>query len=347
MAYTGVKQDFIACCEGRTPSRMPVVALGLEFHHGQAGLNNRETRLDIEKMVACHVRAVRDFDEDWAIIFPDDYIEFEPLGLRMSDMEDHPAMPVEYLPFTRETLNSFRLPDPHKDMRLPIHLEMIRRVKAELGDTVLVMGRIAAPYSTLALIYGVDTLMMATLGEPELVKDNMKFFVEHQIMFGQAQLEAGADLLWLGDCCAGSNFVRAEHFAEFAFPTAAAVAEPLRNKGALLIYHNSENSVAHIKQQIQLPVHAINLGEHADIAQLKRDLQPNLCLMGNFNPKLLRDGAPAQVAESAETIVRQSLPGSRYIFNTAEGTMINTPRENFAAMIAAARRIGNQAPQLI
>lgn len=347
MAYAGVKEDFIACCEGRTPSRMPVVSLGLEFHHGQAGITNRETRLDIEKMVACQVRAVRDYDEDWAIVFPDDYIEFEPLGLQMSDMEDHPTMPLEYLPFTRETLNGFRLPDPQKDMRLPIHLEMIRRVKAELGDTVLVVGRIAAPYSTLALIYGVDTLMIATLTEPELVKDNMKFFVEHQIMFGQAQLEAGADVLWLGDCCAGSSFVRAEHFGEFAFDTAAAVAEPLRRLGALLIYHNSETSLPHLKQQVQLPVHAVNVGEKVSIAEFKRALKPKLCLMGNFDPKLLRDGTPEAVAASAEEIVRQNLPGGRYIFNTAEGTMINTPAANFAAMINTARKVGNEAPQLI
>lgn len=346
MAYAGVKEDFVACCEGRTPSRMPVVSLGLEFHQGQAGITSREMRVDVEKMVACQTRAVREYDEDWAIVFPDDYIEFEPLGLKMSDMEDHPTMPLEYFPFTRETLNDFRLPDPQKDMRLPIHLEMIRRVKAELGDTVLVMGRIAAPYTTLALIYGVDALMIATLTEPELVKDNMKFFVEHQVMFGQAQLEAGADMLWLGDCCAASNFVRVEHFAEFAFDTTSAVAEPLRKLGGLLIYHNAEISLPHLKQQIQLPVHAINVGENVSIAEFKRELNPKLCLMGNFDPKLLRDGTPEAVAASAEEMVRQNLPGGGYIFNTGEGVMKNTPRVNFEAMITMVRKVGNEAQQL-
>jgi len=347
MAYAGVKEDFLACSEGRVPSRMPVFSLGLEFHQQQAGLTNRETRTDIEKMVACQVRAVRDYDEDWAVIFPDDYIEFEPLGLKMSDMEDHPTMAVEYLPFTRETLNRFRIPDPKKEMRLPIHLEMIRRLKAELGDTVLVMGRIAAPYSALALIYGIDTLMIATLTEPELLKDNMKFFVEHQIMFGKAQLEAGADLLWLGDCCAASNFLRVEHFAEFAFDTAAAVAEPLRNMGGLVIYHNAETSLPHLKLQVQLPAHAINIGEGVSIAKIKRELSPQPCLMGNFDPKLLRDGTPEQVAESAEAMVRENLPGGRYIFNTGEGVMKNTPPANFQAMISAARNLASKAADFV
>ena len=75
-----------------------------------------------------------------------------------------------------------------------------------MGNSVLVMGRIAAPFSTLGLIYGIEELMVGMLTDPGLVNDNLKFFVDHQIAFGQAQLEAGADSLWLGDCCAARGF---------------------------------------------------------------------------------------------------------------------------------------------
>jgi hypothetical protein len=92
-------------------------------------------------------------------------------------------------------------------MRLPIHLEMIRRVRAALNDTVCVTGRIAAPFSALGLIYGIETLMMHLIDGPDLLRDNLKFFIDHQIAFGKAQLEAGAHALWLGDCVASSKFL--------------------------------------------------------------------------------------------------------------------------------------------
>ena len=136
MAYANVRQDFVACAEGRTPSRMPVFALTNEFHQRRAGVSYREARLDVAKTVACQEAGVRKYDEDWAVIFPDDYIEFEPLGMPMRDSDDHPTMPVAYLPLERHTLARFRIPDAKREMRLPIHLEMLRRLKDRLGDEV-------------------------------------------------------------------------------------------------------------------------------------------------------------------------------------------------------------------
>ena len=343
MAYSGVLEDFRACSEGRAPSRMPVFALGLEFEYLRSGMTYRDTRTNVTMMVQSQVQAVRDFDYDWAIIFPDDYIEFEPLGLEMRDDEDHPTMPAAYLPMNRETLNRFRIPDAQKEMRLPIHLEMLRKTKEALGDSVLVMGRIAAPFSTLGLVYGIDELMVAMMTGPDLVRDNMKFFADHQIAFGKAQLEAGADLLWLGDCCSASKFIRLEHFKDFAFEPAATVAEALKKAGGLLIYHNNDTSVPHLKEQVQLPVHAVNVGEGVRIAEVKQEIQPTIALTGNFDPMLLRDGAPETIAAETERMIRRDLPGGRYMFNTGEGVMATTPPENVKAMMRAAKAVQRES----
>lgn len=337
MAYCGIAEDFRACSQGRAPSRMPVFALGLEFDYWEAGLNYREMRWDAPGMVRSQVAAVARYDYDWAGIFPDDYIEFEHLGLKMRDDPGHPTMPETYLPMTRETLRTFHVPDLKSVMRCPVHLEMLRGTREALGDTVLVMGRIAAPFSALGLIYGIDTLMVTMLDDPDLVRDNMAFFVDHQIAFGRAQLEAGADLLWVGDCCAASNFIRAEHFQAFAFDPAARVAGALRELGGLLIYHSAETSLPHIRAQLELPVHAVNLGEGVRIAEVKKAVGSGPALMGNFDCILLRDGTPEQIARETEKMIRENQPGGGYMFNTGEGVMAGTPSENVAAMMATAK----------
>ena len=346
--YPSVKSDFLACVEGRVPGRMPLVSLAMEFYAHQAGVSDEDLRENVDAAVGCVLDALRRYDEDWAIVFPDDYIEFEPLGLPMRVARDLPAMPAAYLPFTRDTLRRLTIPDSARAMRMPLHLEMIRRVKRAVGAEALVMGRIAAPYSSLALVYGIERLMLGTLLDADLVQDNLEFFVEHQIAFGKAQLAAGADLLWLGDCCAASTFISPDQYAIFAFEPAARVAEAIVANDGLVIYHSAETSLAHLRYQVQLPVHALNIGERkARIAQLKRELDPKLCLMGNFDPKLLRDGTPDEVSRATEQMVRENLPGGRYIFNTGEGVMRTTPPENYEAMCQAARRVGLLAPQLI
>jgi len=337
MAYKGVVDDFRACCELRRPARVPVFALGLEFDMAQAGLTNQECRWDVDKAVRAIVEMVRRFDYDWAMVFPDDYIEFEPLGLRMRDDPHHPAMVAEYLPMTAETLRRFRLPDPGKDMRLPVHLEMIRRVKEALGDSVCVVGRIAAPFSALGLIYGIDVLLINMIEKPDLLRENLDFFVEHQVAFGRAQLAAGADALWLGDCVASSEFISPTQFSDFAAGPAAEVGSTLVRDGGLIIYHTAETSLPHLRLQVDLPVSAVNVGEGVSIASIKKELAPRKCLMGNFDPFLLRDGTPAQVAAAADRMVRENLPGGGYVFDTGEGIMKNSPPENVKAMMDAAK----------
>jgi len=337
MAYPGVTDDLRACLELRPPGRLPVFALGLELDMRVAGVNHEEQRTDVDKAVGGIIDAVRRFDYDWGMVFPDDYIEFEPLGLKMRYPPDGPAMAAEYLPLPRETLRNFRVPDARQEMRLPIHLEMIRRLKAALGDTVCVAGRIAAPFSAPALVYGIGKWLVAMLDDPDLVRDNIAFFVDHQIAFGRAQIEAGADLLWLGDCVAGSYFIGPDHFAKFAFEPAARVIEAMNTAGGLIIYHSAERSLPHLKHQARLPSCAVNVGEGPRIADIRRSLGVRKCLTGNFDPKFLRDAAPAQVASATEAMIRENLPGGDYLFNTGEGIMSTTPPENVDAMMRAAR----------
>ncbi|MBT7056387.1 MAG: hypothetical protein HN976_14955, partial [Lentisphaerae bacterium] len=267
------------------------------------------------------------------------YIEFEPLGLDMSDDPLHPTMPLAYLPMERDTLNSFNIPDPDRDMRLPIHLQMIRQTKAALGDSCCVMGRVAAPFSALGLIYGIDTLLVTMLEQPDLVFDNLRFFGDHQIAFGRAQQEAGADVLWLGDCVADSTFLSPAWFAEFAQAAATEVAQALTADGGLVIYHTCETSVPHLELQTQIPASAVNVGEGADLADIRRTLGSTKCLTGNFDPILLRDAPPEHVEQATVAMIDANASTPGYTFNTGEGIMANTPRQNVEAMMRTAKNM--------
>jgi uroporphyrinogen-III decarboxylase len=257
----------------------------------------------------------------------------------MRDDKEHPAMPVGYLPLERETLHKFKIPDAAREMRLPLHLEMLRRLKQEFGGDILVMGRIAAPFTSLALVYGIEELMLATIVNPDLVVENVKFFIDHQTAFGKAQLAAGADLIWLGDCCASSMFCSLDCCRKYAFAAAAEVAASLIACGGLVIYHSGDASLNYLAEQVQLPVNAVNVGEGCSLTAVRERVGREMCLMGNFDPILLRDGAPAEIAEAAARMARENLPGGRYLFNTGESVMCNSPAANVSAMLNAVRQV--------
>jgi uroporphyrinogen-III decarboxylase len=61
--------------------------------------------------------------------------------------------------------------------------------------------------------------------------------------------------------------------------------------------------------------------------------------MGNFDPLILRDGTPQQVAESAGRMIRENRSQAGYIFNTDEGIMANSPVENVEVLMRTAKAI--------
>ena len=110
MAYPGVVNDVRTCVNLGVPSRVPVFALGEEFDVEQYGVDYREYIRGAEKMVECQIQAVTRFDYDWILLHPNDYIEFEPLGIQTVGEARIPPAAINSLPANRGTMGSLRLP---------------------------------------------------------------------------------------------------------------------------------------------------------------------------------------------------------------------------------------------
>lgn len=338
MAYPGVVSDLRICAQRGIPSRVPVFALGEEFDVEQYGVDYREYIWSADRMVECQLQAVENFDYDWILLHPDDYIEFEPLGVRTQADERIPPAAVYCPPASRETLGRLRLPDDTRAGRMPVHLEALARLKAAYGDNVVISGRCAAPFSATALLYGVGEALMLLLDDERLFRDTCEFFVELMSAWGAAQVQAGADAIWLGDCVASSGFCSPRHYADVAVEPAHRVAEAIKAAGGTVIYHAGEHSLAHLRIAAEY-FDIINVGEGIAMAEAKAALGGQVCLSGNAHPiKLMQCQDLDEVAAETTRIVEAGKPGGGYIFNTGEGiprqvhpdvvrTMVRTAKE--------------------
>jgi uroporphyrinogen decarboxylase len=165
---------------------------------------------------------------------------YEVLGVGVKGHGDILPATCGYLPATFETLNALPVPDPKKDGRMPVLLEAIRRIKDEFGDSVVVVGRTEAPFSSVALLYGIEETMLLPLMDPELLQKTLDYFVEVQTAFGLAQREAGADAVWFGDCNASGHLMSESYYGEYAKPSVTRVVKEYDRAGLWSIYHASE-----------------------------------------------------------------------------------------------------------
>ncbi len=343
MAYEGVVEDVRRAIAGQPPSRMPVFACSEEFDVRWYGrYAYEEVCQDGRKMAEVWIAAIEEFDYDWAWLQVDDCFEFEPLGVGTRGQGNILRATCEYLPATAATLDRLRMPDPHQDGRMPQKLLALRLVREHFGERVLVEGSCAAPYSSVALLFGLEETMVLALRDPDLLARACDFFVELQSRYIQAQVEAGAHAIWLGDCNAFSGMLSLEQYGRVALPACQRLVARARQAGAIVHLHNSEISVPYLLAEAEAGPHIINCGPAADAAQVRQALAGRCCASGNLDPiEVLLRGTPERVSAETERLVRLGAEGG-WLFNTGEMVPRDTPEENMRAMVATVRRVWDQ-----
>lgn len=239
----------------------------------------------------------------------------------------------DYLPATRDTLKSLKLPDPACDGRMPIKLEALRRMKSEFGDTVCVVGSNAAPYSSAGLLFGLQVPMLLMYDDPGLLRETMDFFVDLQSQWSVAQIKAGADAIWLGDCNAFSSMLSPAQYKEFAAEPCRKVIEACQKAGGLAFLHNSEISIPHIELEAELKPDVVSVGPTADLRAVLDAMRGKVCIMGNIDPiEVLLRGTPAEVEKHVERIMTLA-QGTSFMLDSGEMIPRDVPVENMRAMM--------------
>jgi len=337
MAYNGLMDDIRACVALRVPKRLPVFAMSEEFDVRMAGLNYDQFNRDPKLMAQCIIDTIRMFGYDWAWLQVDDCIEFEVLGVGVQGGGNILPATCDYLPATYETLRSLKMPNPRRDGRMPVLLEAIERIKDELGDTVCVTGRLAAPFSSVTLLYGMMETMMLMYDDPDLIQETNKFFIDLQTRFGLAQFAAGADALWVGDCNASGHLISEDQYREFALDGVKQIVKVYDEVKGLSFYHASEHYLGHLKASAETGVSAISVGPGMDLAAAKAAVGGNVCLMGNVDPvNVLLYADPAAVYAESRRVIEIGGSGG-YIFNSGEMVPRDVPEANIRAFMRAGR----------
>jgi len=315
-----------------------VFACSEEMDVRLAGVIYNEYNRNAKLMAKTQIEAIKRLDYDWAWLQVDDCIEFEPLGVGVKGSGNILPATCEYLPATVETLRGLTMPNPQKDGRMPVLLDAIKNIKDELGDTVCVTGRVAAPFSSVTLLYGMTESLLLLYDDPELFIETIKFFTEMQSMWATEQIKAGADAIWVGDCNASGHLISPAQYREFAFMGACDLAKAIAEYKGLSFYHASEHNLECIQIQAETGVSALSVGPGVDMAVVKQKVGDRICIIGNIDPiKYLLDADEDSVYREARRIAAVGREGGGYIFNSGEMIPRETPEANIRAMIRGAR----------
>jgi uroporphyrinogen decarboxylase len=159
--------------------------------------------------------------------------------------------------------------------------------------------------------------------EPEKMKQQADATVKKRLAFaGRMKAHGGLDGFALcADYCFNSGpFLSPDMFGEFVTPYLAELTRGYRDMGYYTIKHTDGNIMPILDQLAQTHPHALHSLDPqggVDIAEVKRLVGKELCLIGNVNCGLLDTGTDAECVESVRYALKHGMPGGGYIFSTS------------------------------
>jgi uroporphyrinogen decarboxylase len=334
MPYKSVMKDIHSAILMQKPNRLPVFLCSEEFDVRVCGSRYDRYNSDAREMARVQIEAVERFGYDWAWLQVDDCIEFEPLGVEVKGDGDILPATCGYLPATDDALDGLRRHGYRVEGRMRVLLDAIAMVKSHFGDTVCVVGRTAAPFSSATLAFGISNILTMMYERPEFVKRAAAFFVDYQTRFGLDQINAGADAIWLGDCNASGHLISPDNYLEFAMSPASRVSTTYKESNGIVIYHASEENPAMVDLQADAGFSVLSVGPGLDILEARKIARDRVCLIGNVDPiRILQNGTPDQVRDEVTRIVTNLPPQGGHLLNSGEMVPRDTPEQNIQAYV--------------
>jgi MtaA/CmuA family methyltransferase len=198
-----------------------------------------------------------------------------------------------------------------------------------VGGKKLIEGWVEGPCAESADLRGINTLMVDFFDDPEFIRNLFGFVLELGIRFARAQVEAGADLIGVGD--AAASLVGPKIYEEFVWPFEKRLVEAIHGMGARVRLHICGNTQPILESIGRLGCDIVDLDSMVGLAEARTKMGSRQVLLGNLDPvRVLRGGSPSIIAAALAECHRQA--GTRYIVGAGCEVPRDTPLDNVRAL---------------
>jgi MtaA/CmuA family methyltransferase len=321
---------------GQPVDSLPLMPITMMFAADQVGVKYGAYATHHRVLVAAQLHTAEAFDFDYVSCISDPAREAADCGAKIAYFEDQPPAIVENQARLADKTELARLmiPDPLGGGRMHDRVQAAASFKERLGGQKLIEGWVEGPCAEAADLRGINTLMLDFFDDPGFVRDLFEFVVAMELRFARAQVEAGIDIMGVGD--AAASLVGPQLYEEFVWPYEKKLVDGLHALGTRVRLHICGNTRPILGGMGRLGCEIVDLDFPSPLAEGRAQMGPDQVLLGNLNPmKVLRDGSAATVAAAIAECHRQA--GPRFIVGAGCEVPRDTPRENVRTLTQYAR----------
>ena len=333
-------ERLIGRVRGEAVDRPPNLNIMMTFAAHHIGQPLGRYYQDHRVLCRANLAVQRDFSLDVVQAISDPYREAADLGAAIEFPED--GLPICRAPLLCEPRDLVKLNAlaPEDGRRMSDRLEALRLFRQQVGGEVPIMGWVEGALAEAADLRGVSQLMIDLYDRPEWVRDLLGLCGQVAISFARAQIEAGADIVGLGDAVASQISPRL--YRELALPYEQHIFSAVHDMGALARLHICGDTTRLVADMASSGADIIDLDWMVDMGRAAAIVGDGPVLCGNQDPvAVMLQGTPEQVREAVSACLRAG--GPRCINMAGCEIPDGTPHENLHAQTRALEDAGHGA----
>jgi len=326
---------------GEPVDRPPVQPICMTFAARFAGVLYRDYVSDYRVLAEAQLKTAEAFALDILTLCSDPCREAADCGAPIRWFPDQPPTHDPNDPLLKEKTDLLRLqtPDPLGGGRMHDRVKGAALLREKAGGEIPILGWIEGPMAEAADLRGIHRIMLDLVDDPDFVVDLFEFITPMEIAFAKAQIEAGADVIGIGD--AAASLVGPEYYREYIYPYEKKMIDAIHRMGSRARLHICGN-VDHLLDDIaQLEMDMIDIDFLTDLRQARQKLRAEIPILGNIEPvRYLLQGTPEEIKASLAEC--HKIVGSRFVVGPGCEVPPGSPDENVRAMTEyALRQQGN------
>jgi MtaA/CmuA family methyltransferase len=330
------RERVLAFLEAQPVDHLPCMPLTMMFASDRIGRNYLDYATDFRVEVEGQIRVAEEFEFDYVTFCTDPACVPADLGAAVMYFPDQPPALDESngLLADKRRLATLRVPDPLSPGRMNNGIKAVALFKERVGNVKLIEAWVEGPCAEAADLRGINKLMLDFYDDPDFVRDLFDFVVEMELAFAKAEIEAGADLIAVGD--AAASLVGPEIYNTMIWPYEKKMVDAIHAMGARVRLHICGNTRAILDGIGRLGCEIVDLDYLTPVAEAREKLGALQVVMGNIDPvRTLRDGTPDTILRELAECHRQA--GERFVVGAGCEVPRDTPPENVRVLSAYAR----------
>ena len=322
------KERYHATIRGEPVDRIPVTPIFMAWSAHLIGRTYRDYYLDGDVLAEAQLAAARLFDTDQLSAISDPWREASGFGMEFDYPEQGVGIPRRYLLDSPADVAAMRVCEVDACPRMRQRVESVAKLASEVGQTHSVLGWVEGPLAEYADLRDVQQAMLDLATDPQMYLDAAEVIVETGIAFAQAQIDAGADVIGVGD--AAASLIGPEMYVQHVFPFEKRLFDAIHNAGAAVKLHICGNIAGIIGHVAKTGPDVIDVDWMVPLAEAREKVGPEVALCGSFDPvAVLSQGTPSEIAEAARQNIADA--GDRFILQPGCEVPQGTPQANISA----------------